>query len=387
MVQAALPLIHLCELEYSFALGDGGRFRRGWKAEGLVARIGRYGWCVLALIGLGVPAVVAQEGPAAQDEKVVTLHVYTNLVQTAALVLSPDHRPLAPIAEGRFFVSLDGGPPFRVTHARLEGDDPISLAILLDLTQPFPDLMKTIDGAIAGLAPLSLHPRDRVSVYAQDCVLSRWSADAPAEPASLQQAVALALGEWRARGRTRLNHCQDRSSLRDSLIKMTQALSEEPGHRVILVVTDGIDRGSRSPWNAVRLSAQSSGVAIFGLSETVLESGLTQAEAQSENLFVSSCESSGGMVLTTNVKGLAKQLEDFVAMLRGRYIVEFPHALATTPEDHNMDITVEKSNPFIRATGIRVPVDDPAILSDPTTVLTDPAKTPVLGKRKAMPPN
>src|ERR1700690_3084897 len=70
-------------------------------------------------------------GAAAQDEA-PTLHVYTNLVQVPTLVLNRNGRPPAPIAEDRFFVSVDGGPKFRVTHARLEGDDPISLAIVLD---------------------------------------------------------------------------------------------------------------------------------------------------------------------------------------------------------------------------------------------------------------
>jgi hypothetical protein len=336
---------------------------------------------------VGVPVVAAQDGQAAQDEPVVTLHVYTNLVQTAALVLSQDRKPVAPIAEGRFFVSLDAGPPFRVTHARLEGDDPISLAILLDLSQPFPDLMKNIDGAIAGLAPLSLHPSDRVSVYAQDCELSRWSVDVPADPATLERVVGQSLQAWRARGRTRQNRCQNPSSLRDSLITVTQGLSAEPGHRVILAATDGVDRGSKNPWNSVRFGAQASGVAIFGLSEIFAPTGIPQAQIQSENLFRSLCEATGGLVLTTEVKGLAKQLEDFAAMLRGRYIVEFPHALAMTTAYHSMDITVEKSDAMIRVTGIRVPVDDPAILKDPTTVLTDPTKTPVLGKRKVLPPN
>ena len=90
---------------------------------------------------LGVGAVVAQE------EKVPTLHAYANLVQVPTLVLDRDLKPIVPIAEGRFFISIDGGPKFRVTHARLEGEDPITLAILLDVSQPFPSLMRGIDDA------------------------------------------------------------------------------------------------------------------------------------------------------------------------------------------------------------------------------------------------
>ncbi len=92
--------------------------------------------------------------PAAQDASTPTLHVYPNLLQIPTLVVDQDHEPVTGIPESRFFVSLDGGPRFRITHARLEGDDPISLAIVLDVSQPFPLLMTRIDDAIAGLAPL-----------------------------------------------------------------------------------------------------------------------------------------------------------------------------------------------------------------------------------------
>jgi hypothetical protein len=78
-----------------------------------------------------------------------TLHVYANLVQIPTLVLGSDHKPMARIDEQRFFVSLDGGRKFRVTHARLEGDDPISLAILMDLSQSDQSVVGWADQAIA----------------------------------------------------------------------------------------------------------------------------------------------------------------------------------------------------------------------------------------------
>src|SRR5215469_15739200 len=125
--------------------------------------------CVLALTALGLLPLAAQNGQSTQDDNTSTLRVYPDLVQIPTLVLGKNHEAIPPVAESRFFVSLDGGPKFRVTHARLEGDDPISLAILLDVRQPEASLMGRIDDAIAGLAPLSLTARDQLSVYALDC--------------------------------------------------------------------------------------------------------------------------------------------------------------------------------------------------------------------------
>src|SRR5882757_5316314 len=107
--------------------------------------------CIWGLLSACSVAAQTSEGASSP-----TLHVYTNLVQIPTLVLGHDHKPIARIDERRFFVSLDGGRKFRVTHARLEGDDPISLTILMDLSQSDPRIMLRADQAIAGLAPLSL---------------------------------------------------------------------------------------------------------------------------------------------------------------------------------------------------------------------------------------
>jgi hypothetical protein len=151
---------------------------------------------------------------------------------------------------------------------------------------------------------------------------------------------------------------------------------------VILVVTDGLDRGSKTTWNELRELAQERGVAIFGLSQTgdsMFRVGL--------KTFNSLCELSGGIVLTASEKNVAEQLKRFAALVRGRYIVEFPHPVDTMGGEHGMEITIEKSDAIALPTGIAIPVDDPAILKDPTTVPLDPSSAPQMGKKKVMPPS
>ena len=87
----------------------------------------------------------------AQDGATPTLHVYANTIQIPVLVLGADREPTAAIDPGRFEVSLDGGPKFRATHVRREGDDPISLAILLDVSGQEKELIPKIGEAISGL--------------------------------------------------------------------------------------------------------------------------------------------------------------------------------------------------------------------------------------------
>jgi hypothetical protein len=337
--------------------------------------------CVVGLAVWGAAALPAQ------DDGTPTLHVYPNLLQIPTLVVDHGHEPVPGIPESRFFVSLDGGPKFRVTHARPEGDDPISLAIVLDLSQPFPALVAKMDDVIAGLAPLSLHPQDRVSIYSMDCNLIRSVNDVPADAATLRRGVDIVLKPWRTSGRERWRSvCKSPTNLWDSLRIVTQALFEHPGRRVMLVVTDGVDRGSKTGWNELRQYAQSRAVAIFGLVQTG-DSNRGLMVRNPEDTFNMVCDMTGGMVMTAEQKSIAEQMQQFMELLRGRYIVEFPHPVDTKGGYHDMYITIEKSDAYVLPTGIGVPADNPAVLQDPRTVPLDPSGAPQLGKRKVLSPN
>lgn len=345
-------------------------------AGGSRYRTASLSFCVVVGLALGTAAGTAQ------DDKITTLHVYSNLVQIPTLVLTPDRKPMAPIAERRFFVSLDGGPRFRVTHARLEGDDPISLAIVLDVRQPDPRLMAKFDDALSALAPVSLNPRDHVSIYSIGCQLVRSSLDTPPNAETLKRGVEAALQSWRLRGQEkRKGDCGKPFDLWDALATAAQALQAQPGRRVILAVTDGVDRGSHATWSGLRMYAQERGVAIFGLVQPV------DVFAGPENYFSLVCELTGGMALAATEKSLPGQLERFTGLLRGRYIVEFPRPVSTTGGYHDVYITLDKADAFIRPAGVSFPLDDPAVLNDPTTVQSDPSHAPQMGKRKVPEPH
>jgi hypothetical protein len=327
--------------------------------------------------GLLYACSVAAQTP--ENASSPTLHVYTNLVQIPTLVLRHDHQPLPRIDERRFFVSLDGGPTLQATHARLEGDDPISLTILIDLSGGY----VVADQAIASLAPLSLHAKDEVSIYALDCQLIHPADQAATDAATLKQQVDLVLQKSESRNQIDAERkCQNPSYLWDSLAAIVQTLSNRPGRRVILAVTDGVDRGSRNSWNALRFFAQTRSVAIFGLVQPA-----DLRNTQDEVPFNDVCQLSGGILLPTSVKDLGKQLAWAVTLIRARYIVEFPRPVATIGGHYSLDITIStRAEAFIRPTGSEFPTDDPAILNDPTTVPSDLSRTPELGNRKILSP-
>ena len=345
-----------------------------------MARVVRFWVCVLWLAaGWSGGSLVAQDG------EIPTLHVYTDLIQIPVLVLGPNRERVAPIAANRFFISLDSGPRFRVTHVRPEGDDPISLAILLDVSGYEAELMPKMDDLIAGLAPLSLRRQDRVSIYALDCALTRSANDIPPEPAQLKLAVDQALESWAFRRQT--NHkpdCRQSMHLWDALMYVTEELSELPGRRVILAVTDGDDLGSRHTWNDLRFLAQTKGVAIFGMTDMSKFMLPLYPWRRNEDAFSSVCELSGGMLMFVSKGNVAERLKGLTVMLRERYIVEFPRPFDSKGGAHSLVVSIDKSHDFIRPSGISVPIADPAVLADPTTVRADPSHAPEYGTRKVL---
>jgi hypothetical protein len=346
--------------------------------------------CVVALVLAARPeTLAAQQEPAVKDESVPTLHVYTDLIQIPVLVLDPQQRPLKKrIAENRFSVSIDSGPWFQATHVRQEGDDPISLSILLDVSGDGENLMPKIADAIAGLVPEGLHAKDHVSIYALDCSLVQSLNDEPAESGRMKVAVDEALQSWTIRKEAlQPANCQQSIHLWDALAQTVGGLKGLPGRRVILAVSNGRDQGSHRSWNEVRYLAEAAGVAVFGVTYVPFEAEDEQDKFlmwSSEDPFLSVCELSGGMRLLSTPKSLVFTLERFVTLVRERYIVEFPRPANSTVGLHSQEMRIAKSKDFIRPSGVSYPIPDPSVLADPTTVPSDPSRTPVVGTRKPM---
>ena len=310
------------------------------------------------------------------------------LIQLPVLVLSSSQQRAPMVAEGKFRISIDGGPEFLATHVRLEGDDPITLSILLHVSGmgEKEELLPRINAAVAGLVPTFLYPKDHVSVYALDCGLKRSVNDVPAEGEQLKDAADVALRTWTEHRKDKHPaECLNRVNLWDSLAFLIRSMQKMPGRHVILMLTDGDDRGSRNTWNQVRLYAQAEGVAIFGLTYGPYAPQLDWARRQgTENLLNSLCQSSGGTLMYASERTLAERLERFTTMLRERYIVEFPPPAKGTAGQHNLQVSIEKSRYFVRAAGVSVPMPDPVVMADPKTIQGDPSRTPVMGSQRIL---
>ena len=91
---------------------------------------------------------------------------------------------------------------------------------------------------------------------------------------------------------------------------------------------------------------------------------------------------SGGQVLAADTRALPAELEHFIALLRSRYILQFPRPAGDIGGYHHLDVHVTERGASVHAAGISVPLRDAALMNDPNTVPSDTSKMPVLGKRK-----
>lgn len=326
----------------------------------------RAAFVTLHLLAMPVPG---QSDPA-------TLHVYANLVQVPVLVLSESRRPLPLIEPSRFRISLNGGRPFQLVHVRPEGEDPINLAVLIDQADTDPALLANLDDAVASLVPGSLQPQDTVTFFSLNCTMTRTFPVVRPDRVRLGSALGAALGANRGFP----GHCAQPAHLWNALGFIVRQLADQPGRRVILALTSG--RDSDRSLGRARLAEMATGasVSIFAVST------FDDPFGGREHLLTTVCEISGGMVFYPGVRDLAATLKEFVALLRGRYVVSFPLPRLREAGVVNMDVTVTKLHGFIRPGGAGVPLPDPALAADPNSFMPDPAKAPEVGNRRSLSP-
>jgi hypothetical protein len=345
----------------------------------------------IATLGL----IVSTSPMFAQEPAPYTLHVYTNLIQIPTLVLDSNFKPLPPIPLKDFNISLDEGPKFHPSQVHLEGDDSINLAILLDASGGEEALLNHFADSLASLAPSILHPQDHFSVFAIDCDLVKTQPDIPVSAEALHSAVSKTLAYPTLHGKRSSSSCADKVQLWDAIVKITQTLSTLPGRRVLLLVSTGADHQSHAAVSDVSTFALLHSVTIFGMNDffnfqsasDVMHQFARNGMNGSLNIlshgdpYKGLCERNGGMLFATRPQDLTRDLQSFISLLRGRYIVEFPRADTSTPGIHGIEITVNRPDVFIVTTGATVPLPNPQVLADPNTVPSTPSQA-TFGKKR-----
>ncbi len=362
----------------------------------------------LSLVGFALIAIVSGlwgRHSCAQNEQPVpvipgqpyTLHVYEDLVDIPALVLNALHGSYGGLTKAHFTIRLDSGPPFHPRHVRLQGTDPVDFAVLLDASESTnTEPVRGLDQGLASLPPQLFHEADRLSVFAFDCNLVRSIKDEIASGAAVRDGVRQALNSAALHAeKTSAAPCETHVQLWDAVGAVLMQLSQVPGRRVLLVISSGVDTGSRHTWSEVRRYADSASIAIFGLRPAVQPAGMRSGIQSGghfivwdrEDPFSMLCAGTGGLVMTVFSTSLGPSVDRIVDLVRHRYILQFARPANGTSGQHTIDVTITDSSAIVRTSGVAFPPEDKRHRGDASIVPTDPSRAPRLGSRKILMPS
>ena len=167
-----------------------------------------------------------------------------------------------------------------------------------------------------------------------------------------------------------------------SITSVIKDMSDAPGRRAILVISNGRDDGSGISWPKLHEYAGYEGVALFGLQQ---QTSVMPSRWQPDHIdeFRTLCESTGGIVMSGEKRDLQKRMQQWIALLRGRYVVEFPRPQALGSGAHDINISIRKDPlAFTTVAGVSVSMPDPKITTDPNYVPSDEGSDIPVGQRR-----
>ena len=312
----------------------------------------------------------AQDAPQSEPEGSApyTLHLYARLVELPTLIFFPkDEKPT--LDPQQINIKLNSARPFHPISIRLEGNDPLSIAFLFDVSGDQTKLITAIQKDFSEWVTHSLRPQDHVSIFALDCNLIQTSKDVPASPSILQSGLNVALVSPLLQGDSPPASCRNSSRLRGSMVLVMRKLQQLPGRRILVIITSGRDGKSQITWQQLASEAGIDSVTVFGLSTH------GPLEFQGVSDLYNFTRQSGGVFFTPTTTELPKALDQIISLLRGRYILQFPMPEDKTPVAYRVLVTVPKFDAITLPSGVSVPLPNPS-LDHPSTDLPSQAPPP-----------
>lgn len=230
-----------------------------------------------------------------------------------ALAVDDAGRPVLDLQPSEFDVSVDNTPqPFTAFR---QGQPPLSLVVMVDQSGSMTSQRDLLtNGAVRLLARLSPADRSRIGSFAERPVLSPAFTSDHAE-------LARTVERYMTPGHP--------SAMFDAVFASMDALAAEPGRRLILLLTDGSDQGSRRSLKDIVTRAQKEDHAIHAIGiRPALPPQLMDASRIDPSLKKLAGDTGGGYVEVGLRSRLDAAVDLVAAQVHSQYMLEFSPPVA-----------------------------------------------------------
>jgi Ca-activated chloride channel family protein len=296
----------------------------------------------LAIIVVASAGALSQTGSAQQPQ--ATFKSGVDLVTLSVAVRTENGRVVRDLQKSDFTV-LDAGQPAEIVDF-YAGDSPISLAILLDISGSMAvgGNMDRAREAVA-VATMSLRTRtDEAALFTFD--------------SELQQVMGFTKDLDRIRRVSLKGTPWGKTSLFDAIADTATSVSERANrHRALLVITDGVDTGSRLTAVEVSSVASSIDVPVYLLTVvTPLDHPGTEFEVTSDSRSTQTATlddlarwTGGDMRIASTPTHISVAVQDLFTELRYQYVISFEPG--DRPGWHPLEIRTRKKGLVVHARG------------------------------------
>jgi len=297
---------------------------------------------VLVIVVLAWAGALSAQSP--QREPQATFKTGVELVTVSVSVRTEGNRVVRDLQRADFTV-LDTGQPTKILDF-YAGDSPISLAILLDISGSMA-VGGNIDRAreAVNVATMTLRAEgDEAALYTFD--------------SELQEVVEFTKDLDHIRRVSLKGTPWGKTSLYDSIANTATAVSRRSNkHRALLVITDGVDTGSRLTPGEVSAVASSIDVPVYLLTVvtpidhpgTAFEVTADGRSARTATLADLARWTGGDMRVASTSAHISEAIQDLFMELRHQYLVSFEPG--NRPGWHPLEIRTRKKGLVVHARG------------------------------------
>ena len=301
---------------------------------------------LVTTLALGPPYLDAQtSSPPVSQAPAATFKSGVEVVTVTAAVRDDHGRVVRNLTKADFMV-VDSGVPRRIQDF-YAGDSPVSIAILLDISGSM-GVGGNMDRARAAVRTVLAHLQargDEAALYTFD--------------SKLQEVVPFTTDLDRIRALSLAGRPWGMTSLYDAVAATARSVAErENRHRAVLVITDGVDTGSRMKAPEVSGIASSIDVPVYllavvnPLDHPGGEYSVLDAAGEHSDIGTLSDLArwtGGDMRICSMPEHTLAAVDDLFGELRYQYLITFEPGL--TPGWHPLEIRTRKKNLVVHARG------------------------------------